>query len=77
MKSRRSDDGKEIDFIVVGNEPYKVHISTDGDEVVTTVVTVRMTWGLYASMSWLHCSNFSMIILQNMKTSHRQIQGKI
>lgn len=30
----RSDDGKEIDFIVVGNEPYKVHISTDGDEVV-------------------------------------------
>ena len=30
----RSDDGKDIDFIVVGNEPYKVHISTNGDEVV-------------------------------------------
>lgn len=30
----RSDDGKEFDFVVVGSQPYQVHISTDGDEVV-------------------------------------------
>lgn len=29
----RSDDGKEIEFTVVGSEPYHVHLSLDGDEV--------------------------------------------